>query len=70
MKRLHFFAMCVIILLLVPQIGKSSVGATNLKRWGELISSLDTYFIQHSDILAKKKPGISGWQVREPKLVK
>ena len=70
MKRLHFFAMSVIIVLLVPQIGKSSVGATNLKQWGELISSLDSYFIQHSDILAKKKPAISGWQLSEPKLDK
>ena len=70
MKRLHFFAMSVIIVLLVPQIGNTSVGAANLKQWGELISSLDSYFIQHSDILAKKKPAISGWQLSEPKLVK
>ena len=70
MKRLHFFAVSVIIVLSVPQIGNSSVGATNLKQWGELISSLDSYFIQHSDILAKKKPAISGWQLSEPKLVK
>ena len=70
MKRLHFFAVSVILVLSVPQIGNSSVGATKLKRWGELISSLDSYFIQHSDILTKKKPGMSGWQSSEPKLVK
>ena len=70
MKRLHFFAVSVIIVLSVPQSGNSSVGATKLKQWGELISSLDSYFIQHSDILAKKKPAISGWQLSEPKLVK
>ena len=55
MKRLHFFAVSVIIVISVPQSGNSSVSATNLKQWGELISSLDPYFIQHSDILAKKK---------------
>ena len=54
MKRPHFFAVSVIIVLSVPQIGNSSVSATKLKRWGELISSLDTYFIQPSDILTKK----------------
>ena len=70
MKRLHFFAVSVIIVISVPQSGNSSVGATKLKQWGELISSLDPYFIQHSDILAKKKPAISGWQLSEPKLVK
>ena len=70
MKRLHLFAVSVIIVLSVPQIGNSSVGATKLKQWGELIASLDSYFIQHSDILAKKKPAMSGWQSSEPKLVK
>ena len=70
MKRLHFFAVSVIIVLTVPQMGNSSVSTTKLKQWGELISSLDSYFIQNSDILAKKKPAISGWQSSEPKLVK
>jgi len=70
MKRNHFFALSVIIVLSVPQFGNSSVSATNLKQWGELISSLDPYFIQHSDFSAKKKRAMSGWQSSEPKLVK
>jgi hypothetical protein len=70
MKRLYSFALTVIIVLSVPQIGNSSVSATNLKQWGELISSLDPYFIQHSDFSAKKKRAMSGWQSSEPKLVK
>ena len=70
MKRNHFFALSVIIVLSVPQFGNSSVNATNLKQWGELISSLDPYFIQHSDFSAKKKRAMSGWQSSEPKLVK
>ena len=70
MKRNHFFALSVIIVLSVPQFGNSSVSATNLKQWGELISSLDPYFIQHSDFSAKKKLAMSGWQSSEPKLVK
>ena len=69
MKRFHFFV-SVIIFLSVPQIGNSSISATKLKQWGELITSLDSYFIQHLDILAQKKPAISGWQSSEPKLVK
>ena len=70
MKRNHFFALSVIIVLSVPQFGNSSVNATNLKQWGELISSLDPYFIQHSDFSAKKKRAMSVWQSSEPKLVK
>ena len=70
MKRNHFFALSVIIVLSVPQFGNSSVSATNLKQWGELISSLDPYFIQYSDFSAKKKRAMSGWQSSEPKLVK
>ena len=70
MKRNHFFALSVIIVLSVPQFGNSSVNATNLKQWGELISSLDPYFIQHSDFSAKKKRAMSGWQSSEPKVVK
>ena len=31
---------------------------------------MDPNFTQDSDILAKKKPAISGWQLSEPKLVK
>jgi hypothetical protein len=70
MKRNYFFALSVIIVLSVPQFGNSSVSATNLKQWGELISSLDPYFIQHSDFSGKKKRVMSGWQSSEPKLVK
>ena len=54
MKRLYFFAVTVIIVLSVPQIGNSSVSATNLKQWRELISSLDPNFIKDSDFSAKK----------------
>ena len=70
MKRLLFFAVSVIIALSGPKIGNSSVGATKLKQFRELISSSNSYFIQHSDILAKKKPVMSGWQSSEPKLFK
>ena len=70
MKRLYSFAVTVIIVLTVPQIGNSSVSATNLQQWRELISSLDPHFAKNLDFSAEKKPAKSGWQSSEPKLVK
>ena len=70
MKRLYSFALTVIIVLSVPQIGNSSVSATNLQQWRELISSLDPNFIKDLDFSAEKKQAKSGWQSSEPKLVK
>ena len=70
MKRLYSFALTVIIVLSVPQIGNSSVSATNLQQWRELISSLDPNFTKDLDFSAEKKQAKSGWQSSEPKLVK
>ena len=70
MKRLYSFALTVIIVLSVPQIGNSSVSAINLQQWRELISSLDPNFTKDSDFSAEKKQAKSGWQSSEPKLVK
>ena len=70
MKRLYSFALTVIIVLSVPQIGNASVSATNLQQWRELISSLDPNFTKDSDFSAEKKQAKSGWQSSEPKLVK
>ena len=70
MKRLYSFALTVIIVLSVPQIGNSSVSATNLQQWRELISSLDPNFTKDLDFSAEKKQARSGWQSSEPKLVK
>ena len=70
MKRLYSFALTVIIVLTVPQMGNSSVSATNLQQWRELISSLDPHFNKNLNFSAEKKPAKSGWQSSEPKLVK
>ena len=70
MKRLYSFALTVIIVLSVPQIGNSSVSATNLMKWQELISSLDPNFTEDFDFSVEKNQAKSGWQSSEPKLVK
>ena len=54
MKRLYSFALTVIIVLSVPQIGNASVSATNLKQWQEFTSSLDRNFTKDLDFLAQK----------------
>ena len=70
MKRLYSYALTLIIVLSVPQIGNASVSATNLQQWRELISSLDPNFTNDLDFSAKKNQAKSGWQSSEPKLVK
>jgi len=70
MKRLYSYALTLIIVLSVPQIGNASVSATNLQQWRELISSMDPNFTKDLDFSAEKNQTKSGWQLSEPKLVK
>tara|TARA_B100001057_G_scaffold342472_2_gene343378 strand:+ start:204 stop:407 length:204 start_codon:yes stop_codon:yes gene_type:complete len=54
MQRLYFIGLIIIIFLSAPEIGNSSVRATNLNNWGDLNSTLKLYLNLQNGLHLKK----------------